>query len=163
MRPINKKEGGGSAMPAARLISAVSASRPRGRPRRPVPNPNRAHQPTIPSSPRGWFLGPATFPHPINFIAHRSLTVAARFGDREPLGDSRGLRYGKPSLARWVAGTQPQDVVRREMEDYPRNLTEFEARFASEEDLPGDGRAVPLSGLRLWKVVAFAKGAAAVR
>ena len=55
------------------------------------------------------------------------------------------------------------------MEDYPRNLTEFEARLASEEDLAGvsvraevAGR-FPLSELRLWKVVAFAKGAVAVR
>ena len=55
------------------------------------------------------------------------------------------------------------------MEDYPRNLTEFEARFSSEETCREylfrlrwpDGFRCP--GLRLWKVVAFAKSAAAVR
>ena len=53
------------------------------------------------------------------------------------------------------------------MEDYPRNLTEFEARFSSEGPAGSirSGCAAgrfPLSGLRLWKVVAFAKSAAAV-
>ena len=48
------------------------------------------------------------------------------------------------------------------MEDYPRNLTEFEARFSSEEDLPGvsvpaalAGTVFRCPGLRLWKVVAL--------
>ena len=64
IRPLNKKEGGGGTMPAARLASSTPASRPRGRPRRPGPEP----QPRAPTdnsgSPRGWFLGPATIAAP---------------------------------------------------------------------------------------------------
>ena len=82
IRPLNKKEGGGGTMPAARLASSTPASRPRGRPRRPVPNPNRAHLPTIPEAPGAGSLGPPPLPHPIKCVAHRSLTVAARFGHR---------------------------------------------------------------------------------
>ncbi len=77
----NPKERGGSTMPAARLISAVSASRPRKpSPRRPVPNPNPPAYRQFRKVPGAGSLGPPPLPHPINFIAHRSLTVAARFG-----------------------------------------------------------------------------------
>ena len=127
----NPKERGGSTMPAARLISAISASRARGRPRRPVPNPNRAHQPTIPSTP-----GLVPWAH------HRSRTRStsshtaslwSRLGWGIANHSVTHADFGMPSRASHVGypvdSGSPKMLYAGGMEDYPRNLTEFRGPF----------------------------------
>ena len=99
----NPKERGGSTMPAARLISAVSASRPRKpSPRRLVPNPNPPAYRQFRQAPGAGSLGPPPLPHPINFIAHRSLTVAARFAVPKPTRESSPLGKKRRSERPWA-------------------------------------------------------------